>query len=67
MAKYNKVGGGSYGVYKKQKEESIWPVIGGVIVILMILGAIFGGCSADAKDASQGAQSAVLFNDGLAR
>lgn len=41
MAKFKKVGGGSYGVYKKEK-DSVWPAILGGLIILFIIGAVFG-------------------------
>ena len=46
--KYKKVGGGSYGVYKKQGKsigEIIGDILGGVFfvfIVLAIIGALFG-------------------------
>lgn len=46
--KYERVGGGSYGVYQEKKKtfwQSVGEVIGGIIVVVIVLaliGAIFG-------------------------
>lgn len=40
MAKFKKVGGGSYGVYKKQ--APVWPTVVSAIVIFLIVAAIIG-------------------------
>lgn len=50
--KYEKIGGGSYGVYRKKK-ESIWPTVVVAIVILVLLGTCLGGCNVDVANRSQ--------------
>jgi len=39
MSKYKKIGGGSYGVYQKQKTD--WfSIILGIVLMVVVLGAI---------------------------
>lgn len=40
--KYEKVGGGSFGIYRRKPDVA--GVIGGIVVVLLILGAI-GSCA----------------------
>jgi len=43
--KYDRVGGGSFGVYKERK-SGFGEIVGGIFVLLIILfiiGAVFGG------------------------
>jgi hypothetical protein len=38
MPKYDKVGGGSFGVYKKRKDSNVWVWVGGILVVLFLIG-----------------------------
>lgn len=38
MAKYRKIGEGSYGIYKKE-EPPVWPWVVGIFLVLALLGS----------------------------
>lgn len=52
MAKYKKVGGGTYGVYQKEKKSGCAPVIGGIILFIIVIG-LLSECSANGQSASK--------------
>ncbi|MBT63599.1 MAG: hypothetical protein CML13_10355 [Puniceicoccaceae bacterium] len=51
MAKYEKVGGGTYGVYKK-KESGCLPILGGVFVMILLIGFLSQCSAASAESLS---------------
>jgi hypothetical protein len=60
MAKYKKVGGGTYGVYQKEKKSGCAPIIVGIIIFIIVLG-LLSECSANAQ--TTGKPLVLALND----